>query len=339
MSSAAAPSGGGGFNASAWALAHKPLIGFLMVIALFAGLRAYNDLGREEDPPFTIKVMVVRALWPGADAAQTAKQVTDRLEKPLESLEYIDFISSYTKPGESTLMVTLRDSTPPESVPDQWYQVRKKLGDIRGQLPQGTIGPFFNDDFGDVYGVIYALTSDGFTYRELRDQAEFIRAELLRVAGVGKVDLIGVQDEVIYVDFSLRQMAGLGIDPDLVAGTLASQNAVIASGEIRTGAERIEIRVSGALDSVEALENVAIRVGERRIQLKDIARVWRGYKDPPTPMYRVNGEAAIGIGVAMQKGGNILDLGEGLEAAITRIEADLPIGIDVHRGADQPGGV
>jgi len=326
----------GRFNLSAWALTHKPLIGFLMVIAMFAGLRAYNDLGREEDPPFTIKVMVVRALWPGADAEQTAKQITDRLEKPLESLEYIDFVNSYTKPGESTLMVTLRDNTPPEAVPDQWYQVRKKLGDIRGQLPQGAIGPFFNDDFGDVYGVIYALTSDGFTYRELRDQAEFIRAELLRVQGVGKVDLIGVQDEVVYVDFSLRQMAGLGIDPDLVAATLASQNAVIASGEIQTGQERIEVRVSGALDSVTALENVAIRVGERRIQLKDIAHVWRGYKDPPTPMYRVNGEGAIGIGVSMQKGGNILDLGVGLEEAITRIEADLPVGIDVHRVADQP---
>ncbi len=335
MSSNTAPPGGG-FNASAWALAHKPLIGFLMVIALLAGFRAYNDLGREEDPPFTIKTMVVRAFWPGADAAQTAKQLTDRLEKPLESLEYVDFITSYTKPGEATLMVNLRDSTPPSAVPDQWYQVRKKIGDIRGQLPQGTVGPFFNDDFGDVYGVIYALTSDGFTYRELRDQAEFIRAELLRVPGVGKVDLIGVQDEVIYVDFSLRQMAGLGIDVELVAATLSQQNAVIASGEIQTGQERMEIRVTGALDSVNALENVAIRVGERRVQLKDIAHVWRGYKDPPTPMYRVNGEAAIGIGVSMQKGGNILDLGEGLGHAITRIEADLPIGIDVHRVADQP---
>ena len=173
-----------------------------MVIALLAGLRAYKDLGRDEDPPFTIKTMVVRAFWPGADANQTAKQLTDRLEKPLESLQYLDFVTSYTKPGEATIMVNLRDSTPPSAVPDQWYQVRKKLGDIRGQLPQGAIGPFFNDDFGDVYGVIYALTSDGFTYRELRDQAEFIRAELLRVSNVGKVDLIGVQDEVIYIDFA-----------------------------------------------------------------------------------------------------------------------------------------
>jgi multidrug efflux pump subunit AcrB len=326
----------GGFNLSAWALTHKPLIGFLMVIALLAGVRAYNGLGRDEDPPFTIKTMVVRAFWPGADAIQTAKQLTDRLEKPLESLEYLDFVTSYTKPGEATIMVNLRDNTPPKAVPDQWYQVRKKLGDIRGQLPQGAVGPLFNDDFGDVYGVIYALTSDGFTYRELRDQAEFIRAELLRVSNVGKVDLIGAQDEVIYIDLSLRQMAGLGIAPELLAATLASQNAVIASGTIETPGERIAVRVSGALDSVAALENVAIRIGDRQVRLRDFARVTRGYRDPPSPQYRFNGTPAIGIGVSMSKGGNVLALGEALEKELTRIESDLPVGIDVHRVANQP---
>ncbi|HEU5134913.1 MAG TPA: efflux RND transporter permease subunit [Steroidobacteraceae bacterium] len=336
MSQATAPAGHGAFNLSAWALNHKPLIGFLMVIALFAGFRAYQDLGRDEDPPFTIKLMVVRAFWPGADANQTAKQLTDRLEKPLESLQYIDFVSSYTKPGEATIMVTLRDDTPPSAVPDQWYQVRKKLGDIQGTLPQGSMGPFFNDDFGDVYGVIYALTSDGFTYRELRDQAEFIRAELLRVNHVGKVDLIGVQDEVIYIDFSLRQMAGLGIDPELVGATLAAQNAVIASGTIETPGERIAVRVSGALDSVAALESLAIRVGERRVRLGDFARVTRGYRDPPTPQYRYNGTPAIGIGVSMSKGGNVLELGAALEKELARIESDMPVGIDVHRVANQP---
>ncbi len=326
----------GAFNLSAWALNHKPLVGFLMVVALFAGFRAYADLGRDEDPPFTIKTMIVRAVWPGADAEQTAKQLTERLEKPLESLEYLDFVTSYTKPGEATVMINLRDSTPPSAVPGQWYQVRKKLGDIRGQLPQGALGPFFNDDFGDVYGVIYALTTDGFTYRELRDQAEFIRSELLRVDNVGKVDLIGVQDEVIYIDFSLRQMAGLGIDPDLVAATLASQNAVIASGTIETPGERIQVRVSGALDSVQSLENVAIRVGDRQVRLRDFARVTRGYEDPPSPQFRFNGEPAIGIGVSMAKGGNVLDLGAALERELTRIESDVPIGIDVHRVANQP---
>ena len=336
MNEQAAKHDPGSFNLSAWALNHKPFIGFMMIVMLLAGLRAYNSLGRDEDPPFTIKVMVVRAFWPGADATQTAKQLTDRIEKPLESLEYVDFVSSYTKPGEVTVFVNLRDSTPPEAVPNQWYQVRKKIGDIRGQLPQGAIGPFFNDDFGDVYGVVYALTSDGFTYRELRDQAEYMRAELLRVNNVGKVDLIGVQDEVIYIDFSLRQMAGLGIDPDLVAATLASQNAVIASGTIETPGERIMVRVSGALDSVEGIENVAIRVGDRQVRIRDFAHVTRGYKDPPTPQYRYNGQSAIGIGVSMAKGGNVLDLGVALEKELKRIESDLPIGIDVHRVANQP---
>ncbi|MET0280980.1 MAG: efflux RND transporter permease subunit [Steroidobacteraceae bacterium] len=332
----AADAGHGRFNLSAWALTHKPLIGFLMVVLLLAGIRAYMNLGRDEDPPFTIKVMVVRAIWPGADAEQTAKQITDRLEKPLESLQYLDFVSSYTKPGEATLMVTLKDSTPPAAVPDQWYQVRKKLGDIRQQLPQGAIGPFFNDDFGDVYGVIYALTSDGFSYRELRDQAEFIRAELLRLNNVGKVDLIGVQEEVIFVDFSLRRLAGLGIDPEMVAATLAAQNAVIASGTVETPQERIAVRVSGAIDSVAALENVAIQVDDRQVRIRDIARVTRDYEDPPAPLYRFNGQPAIGIGVSMSKGGNVLLLGEALEKELERIESDLPLGIDVHRVANQP---
>lgn len=336
MNEQAAKHDPGSFNLSAWALRHKPFIGFMMIVMLLAGLRAYNNLGRDEDPPFTIKTMVVRAFWPGADATQTAKQLTDRIEKPLESLEYVDFVSSYTKPGEVTVFVNLRDSTPPAAVPNQWYQVRKKIGDIKGQLPQGAIGPFFNDDFGDVYGVVYALTSDGFTYRELRDQAEYMRAELLRVSNVGKVDLIGVQDEVIFIDFSLRQMAGLGIDPDLVAATLASQNAVIASGTIETPGERIMVRVSGALDSVEGIENVAIRVGDRQVRIRDFAHVTRGYKDPPTPQYRYNGQSAIGIGVSMAKGGNVLDLGVALEKELQRIESDLPVGIDVHRVANQP---
>ncbi|HSD68049.1 MAG TPA: efflux RND transporter permease subunit, partial [Woeseiaceae bacterium] len=319
-----------GFNASAWALTHKSLVGFLMAVLVFAGIRAYESLGRDEDPPFTMKVMIVRALWPGADAEQTAKQVTDRMEKSLESLQWLDVINSYTKPGESTLMVTLLDSTPPDEVPDQWYQVRKKINDMRGTLPNGTIGPFFNDDFGDVFGVIYALTSDGFTYRELRDYAEFVRAELLRVADVGKVDLIGVQDEVVTIDFSTRQMAGLGIDVDQIAAALRNQNAVVASGVIETPNERIIMRVSGALDSVRAVEDVAVRAGDRQLRLKDFATVSRGYEDPPGPAFRYDGQSAIGIGVAMTRGGNILQLGEGLADEVERIGRDLPAGIDLH---------
>jgi multidrug efflux pump len=325
-----------GFNASAWALTHKSLVGFLMVVLLLAGIRAYEGLGRDEDPPFTMKVMIVRALWPGADAEQTAKLVTDKMEKALESLQWLDVITSYTKPGEATLMVILLDRTPPDAVPDQWYQVRKKIGDMRGALPSGTIGPFFNDDFGDVYGVIYALTSDGFTYRELRDYAEFVRAELLRVADVGKVDLIGVQDEVLNIDFSTRQMAGLGIDANQIAAALRNQNAVVASGVLETGNERIMVRVSGALDSAQAVENVGLRVGDRQLRLRDISTVTRGYEDPPGPAFRYDGEAAIGIGVSMTAGGNILEMGEALAEAMERIERDLPAGIDLHLVANQP---
>lgn len=325
-----------GFNASAWALTHKSLIGFLMAISLAAGVLAYTQLGRDEDPPFTLKVMIVRAYWPGATAEETARQVTDRLEKTLESLVWLDYTNSYSKPGETTIQVVLRDDTPPDQVPDQWYQVRKKLDDIRGTLPDGVVGPLFNDDFGDVYGVIYAFTADGFSYRELRDYVESVRAELLRVPDVAKVDLIGVQDEVIYLDFSLRQLAGLGIDVNVIAETLRSQNAVIASGRLDTRHERIAIRVSGEFESVGSLENITVRVNERPIRLQDIARISRDYEDPPSVLYRIGGVAAIGLGASMTKGGNILDLGANLKAAMTRIERDLPVGIDVHLIADQP---
>jgi len=334
MSNAAEPRIG--FNASAWALAHKPLVGFLMVLMLLAGVNAYRSLGRDEDPPFTMKVMVVTAYWPGADAKETALQVTDRLEKTVQSLRWLDVVQSYTKPGESTLFVLLRDDTPPSAVPDQWYQARKKIADAKGSLPSGTVGPFFNDEFDDVYGVIYALTSDGFTHRELRDYAEDVRADLLRVPGVGRVDLIGVQDEVLNIDFSARQMAGLGISPDLIASTLKSQNAVAASGIVETANERIAVRVSGALDSTAAIENVSVRLGDRQVRLKDIASVKRGYEDPPSPSFRYDGQPAIGVAVAMKKGGNILELGKALENEMRRIEPTLPAGVEAHLVANQP---
>ena len=324
------------FNASAWALTHKSFIGFLMVMSLLAGVLAYRELGRDEDPPFTLKVMIVRAFWPGATAEETARQLTDRLEKPLESLRWLDYTNSYSKPGEATIMVVLRDDTPPEDVPDQWYQVRKKIGDVKQTLPEGVRGPFFNDDFGDVYGVILGFTSDGFSYRELRDYVEAVRAELLRVPDVGKVDLIGAQNEVIFLDFSTRQMAGLGISVEIIAETLRGQNAVIGSGTLETDTERIAVRVSGQFDSVASLEALTIRVNDRLVRLRDIARITRGYEDPPTTVFRINGEPAIGLGVAMSKGGNILDLGENLTAEMRRIERDLPVGIDVHLVANQP---
>lgn len=324
------------FNASAWALEHKSFVGFLMVLLALAGLLSYQQLGRDEDPPFTIKVMVVRAVWPGATAEDTARQVTDRMEKALQSLQWIDYISSYTKPGEATLMVNLKDQTPPSAVPDQWYQVRKKIADIRQTLPLGTQGPFFNDEFGDVYAVIYAFTTDGFSYRELRDTVESVRSELLRVPNVGKVDLIGVQNEVVYVDFSTRELAGRGIDPDQLAESLRAQNAVSASGVLETSSDRVAVRVSGRLDTVANIEQLSINVNGRLVPLRDIATVTRSYDDPPTSLFRYNGQPAIGLAVGMVKGGNILEVGQDIAATMHRVERDLPVGIDPYRVANQP---
>lgn len=324
------------FNASAWALEHKSFVGFLMVLLALAGLLSYEQLGRDEDPPFTIKVMVVRAVWPGATAEDTARQVTDRMEKALQSLQWIDYISSYTKPGEATLMVNLKDQTPPSAVPDQWYQVRKKIADIRQTLPLGTQGPFFNDEFGDVYAVIYAFTTDGFSYRELRDTVESVRSELLRVPNVGKVDLIGVQNEVVYVDFSTRELAGRGINPDQLAESLRAQNAVNPSGVIETSSDRVAVRVSGQLQTIANIEQLSVNVNGRLVPLRDLATVTRGYEDPPPPLFRYNGQAAIGLAVGMVKGGNILEVGQDIAATMRRVERDLPVGIDPYRVANQP---
>ena len=324
------------FNASAWALEHKSFVGFLMVLLSLAGLLSYGQLGRDEDPPLTIKVMVVRAIWPGATAEDTAREVTDRLEKALQSLQWIDYISSYTKPGEATLMVQLKDQTPPSAVPDQWYQVHKKISDIRHTLPLGTQGPFFNDEFGDVYAVIYAFTSDGFSYRELRDTVESVRSELLRVRNVGKVDLIGVQNEVVYVDFSTRELAGRGINPDQLAEALRAQNAVNASGVLEASHDRVAVRVSGQLNSVANIEQVSVSVNGRLVPLRDLATVSRSYEDPPTPLFRYNGQPAIGLGVGMVKGGNILEFGKAIADTMRRVERDVPVGIDPHLVANQP---
>jgi len=324
------------FNASAWALEHKSFVGFLMVLLSLAGLASYEQLGRDEDPPFTIKVMVVRALWPGATAEDTARQVTDRLEKALQSLQWIDYISSYSKAGEATLMVELKDQTPPSAVPDQWYQVRKKISDIRQTLPLGTRGPFFNDEFGDVYAVIYAFTTDGFSYRELRDAVESARSELLRLPNVGKVDLIGVQNEVVYIDFSTRELAGRGINPDQLAESLRAQNAVNASGVLETSSDRLAVRVSGQLNTVANIEQLSINVNNRLVPLRDLATVTRGYEDPPSALFRYNGQPAIGLAVGMVKGGNILEVGKSIAATMRRVERDLPVGIDLHLVANQP---
>ena len=324
------------FNLSRWALDHKSFVFYLMGVALLAGAFYYGKLGREEDPPFTIKTMVVKTLWPGATTSETVKQVTERIEKKLEETPILDFVRSYTKPGESVVFVNLKDTTPAASVPDLWYQVRKKVGDIKHTLPSGVQGPYFNDEFGDTYSLIYAFTSDGFSHREMRDAVERVRAQLLLVPDVAKIDLIGVQDEKIYIEFSTQQMAALGLDMNQLAEILQAQNAIQPSGTLNAESEKIAFRVSGEFTSEESLESINFKVNDRYFRLSDIGKVRRGYVDPPSPMFRYNGEAAIGLAVSMVKNGDALALGERLAERMAEITNDLPIGIEPHLVADQP---
>ena len=324
------------FNLSEWALRHKSVVVYLMLVSAIAGLWAYGKLGREEDPPFTIKTMVVKTLWPGATTTDTLSQVTDRIEKKLEELPYLDFLRSYTKPGESVVFVNLKDTVSAKAVPDLWYQVRKKIEDIRYTLPSGINGPLFNDEFGDTYSLIFALTTDGFTHRQLRDQADRIRAELLRVRDVAKVDMIGVQDEKIYLEFSTQQMAALGLDATALMQALQAQNALVPSGTVDSGPERIAIRVSGEFTSEESLKAVNFRFNNRFFRLSDIATVKRAYVDPPQPMFRYNGQPAIGLALSMTVGGDVLALGHNVKDKVAELARELPVGIDTHLVADQP---
>ncbi|MGR7995385.1 efflux RND transporter permease subunit [Xanthobacter sp. ZOL 2024] len=324
-----------GFNLSAWALKHRSIIIYLMAISVVAGVMAFKNLGRAEDPTFVIKTMVVQANWPGATLEETFKQVTERLERKLQEVPKLDYLESYTRPGTTTIFVQLKGSATGAEVPDIWYHVRKSVGDIRHTLPQGIVGPFFNDEFGDTFGIIYGFTSDGFTQRELRDYVEDARSELLHVPDVSKIEILGAQDERIFIEFSMRELASLGIDRAAVLAALQRQNIVQPSGEIRTGSENLAVRVSGAFSSEQDIANVNFVVNGRLIRLADIATIRRGFADPPQPMFRVNGQPAIGLAIAMRDGGDILAMGKNIDAAMNRIVANLPVGIEAHLVADQ----
>ena len=324
------------FNLSRWAIEHKSLVVYFMLAIAVAGLIDYFKLGREEDPPFTIKTMVVKTLWPGATTNETIKQVTDRIEKKLEELPNLDYLKSYTKPGESVVFVYLKDSTRASEIPDLWYQARKKIGDIKQTLPDGVQGPFFNDEFGDTYSLIFALTSDGFSKRELRDYAERVRAELLRVPDVTKIDLLGTQDEKIYLEFSTQQLAAMGLEVSQLVETLQQQNAIQPSGTVNTDSEKIAIRVSGQFTSEKSLEDVNFRVNGRFFRLSDIASVRREYVDPPQPIFHFNGVPAIGLAISMKKNADVLAFGEHMKERLAEATADLPVGVEPHLVADQP---
>ncbi|SFU57994.1 efflux RND transporter permease subunit [Pseudoduganella namucuonensis] len=328
-----------GFNLSRWALEHIPLTRYLMAVLLIGGMLAYSNLGQDEDPPFTFRAMVVRVIWPGATALQMAEQITDKLEKKLQETPNIDEITSYSKPGETLIIVALRESASSQDTAASWYQVRKKLGDIRGTLPQGVIGPFFNDEFGDTFGSIFALSADGFNYAEMKDYADFVRQQLLSVPLVAKVDLLGVQDEKINIEFSHKKFAQLGIPMEAVINQIATQNNIESTGVLVTPTDNMQVRVTGALKTVEDLEQLELRANGTTFRLGDFATIKRIYQDPPGDKMRFNGKEVIGLAVSMEKGGNIIKMGAAMEKTVAELKAKLPVGIELQRVANQPSAV
>ena len=324
-----------GPNLSEWALANRSMVIFLMIVAVVAGTFSFQRLGRGEDPAFTFRTMVVSAAWPGATVEETLNQVTERLERTIQETDYLDRVRSYTTAGQTTIFVDLKQSTPPHKVPDIWYQVRKNVGDMRGSLPAGVIGPGFNDDFGNTFGIIYAFTADGFSFRELRDYVEAARSRLLHVPDVSKIEILGAQDERIYIEFSTERLAALRLDYPTILASLQAQNLVRPAGTIQTGQERVFLRVSGSFDSERDIESVNLVAGDRIFRLGDIATVRRGFSDPPQPMFRVNGKPAIGLAIAMRDAGDILALGQNVRNVMADVSADLPHGIEPTLVADQ----
>ncbi|MEQ1512110.1 MAG: efflux RND transporter permease subunit [Lysobacteraceae bacterium] len=328
-----------GFNLSEWALANRSLVLYTMLVLAIVGAWSYRNLGQSEDPPFTFKVMVVRTMWPGATAEEVAREVTDRIEKKIMETGGYEEVLSYSRPGESQVLFIARDSLQSKYLPELWYQVRKKVGDIRHTLPQGVVGPFFNDEFGDTYGNIYAISGKGFDYALLKDYAERMELELQRVPDVSKIELLGLQDEKIWIELSNTKLATLGIPLPVVQQALAEQNAVTPAGFFETATDRVQLRVSGGFDSVEEIRQFSIHTGDRTFRLGDIAEVRRGYADPATPRVRYMGEDAIGIAVSMKPGGDILQLGKALDAETVRLQRNLPVGMQLNRVADQPAAV
>lgn len=327
------------FNLSEWALANRPLVLFAMLAFALIGAWSYKHLGQSEDPPFTFKAMVVRTLWPGATAEQVSRQVTEPIEKALMNTGEYEFIRSYSRPGESQVIFMARDSLRSRQIPDLWYQVRKRVGDIRATLPREIVGPFFNDEFGDTYGNIYALTGKGFDYAVMRDYADRIQLELQRVPDVGKIDLVGLQDEKVWIELSNTRLATLGVSMQQVQQALADQNAITATSFFETATDRVQLRVTGQFNDIEAIRQFPIRAGDRTVHLGDIAEVKRGFADPASPKMRFMGEEAIGLAVAMKDGGDILKLGANLDAEFERLQKTLPAGMQLRKVSDQPQSV
>ncbi|MGF6294598.1 multidrug efflux pump [Paraburkholderia youngii] len=329
----------GRFNLSAWALRHQALVVFLIALATAFGILAYTRLAQSEDPPFTFRVMVIRTFWPGATARQVQEQLTDRIGRKLQETPYIDFVRSYSRPGESLIFFTMKDSAPVSQVPETWYQVRKKVGDISATLPPGIQGPFFNDEFGDVYTNIYTLEGDGFSAAQLHDYADQLRSVLLRVPGVGKVDYFGDPDQHIYIEIANTQLTRLGISPQQLGQAINAQNAIAPAGTLTTTDDRVFVRPSGQFNDVNALADTLIRINNRTFRLGDIATIRRGYDDPIVTQMRFGGKPVLGIGVTMQPGGDVIRLGRALDQQMTQLRAALPVGLNLVEVSSMPHAV
>ncbi|MBY4599335.1 efflux RND transporter permease subunit [bacterium BD-1] len=327
------------FNLSEWALRNRSLVLYSMLLLALIGIFSYQRLGQSEDPPFTFKIMVVRTFWPGATADEVAQQVTDKIEKEVMETGRYEFVRSYSRAGESLVMLMSRDSLKSKELPSLWYDVRKKIGDIRHTLPQGVVGPYFNDEFGDTFGNIYALSGDGFDYATLKDYAERIELELHRLPDVGKIELVGLQDEKIWIELSNTKLATLGVPLELVQQAIDQQNAIAPASFFETPTDRVQLRVSGRFDSVQQIRDFPIRVGDRSFRLGDVADVRRGFADPAAPRMRFMGENAIGIAVSMRDGGDILRLGDVLDREFARLQENLPVGMTLKKVSDQPAAV
>lgn len=325
-----------GFNLSDWALGHRSFMWFLMIIAVIAGGLSYMKLGREEDPSFTIRTMVVTASFPGATAEETVTQVTDRIERKLQELSALDGTRSVTYPGVALVYVDLRDDVPASEIRPSWTRVRQMMADIQSEFPQEFQGFAFNDDFGDVFGTVYAFTSDGYPFEDLKDYVEDMRDVVQSLDGAGKVELFGTRDQVIHIEFSAHRLAAFGLDAQTVLGSLSAQNKIVPSGMISTDNENILLRVTGQFDSAEALANAPLRSSDIFFTLSDVANVTSGYDDPPSELFRYSGEPAIGLKIGMREGGNVLEFGEALNETMAELTAKLPMGINVHHVADQP---
>ncbi|WP_085724482.1 efflux RND transporter permease subunit [Pseudomonas sp. R37(2017)] len=327
------------FNVSEWALRNRQIVLFLMLLLAIVGALSYTKLGQSEDPPFTFKAMVIRTNWPGATAEEVSRQVTERIEKKLMETGEYERIMSFSRPGESQVTFIARDSMHSAEIPELWYQVRKKISDIRHTLPPGIQGPFFNDEFGTTFGNIYALTGAGFDYAVLKDYADRIQIQLQRVKDVGKVELLGLQDEKIWIELSNVKLATLGLPLAAVQQALEEQNAVSTAGFFETSSERLQLRVTGNFQTVDEIRSFPIRVGDRTFRISDVADVRRGFNDPPAPRMRFMAQDAIGLAVAMKDGGDILVLGKALEVEFARIQKNLPAGMELRKVSDQPAAV